>query len=141
MSNLTRDCREGTTDVGINWDYVGVSVIIQFSISTLWWWSLVLSFNRGASLRRLSVPDVSGYFVYVFVVFVRVVGAMATRTNDPVVQFSMSLIASSLTWFVFVLIYNNAVAAPTRQQWLALPLSLVVTFLWECQNYVIVNLL
>ena len=125
----------------LNHQYIGIVVLVQLLISIVSWLSLILSLNRWRSFRNVSAPEAVGFGLYVFVATVRVVGALATRTSDPVVQFFMSTTSSVLTWLIFVLLYNNALAPPTHQQWMALPFTLILNTLWEVQSYAIVNLL
>jgi hypothetical protein len=111
----------------------------QLGISILAWVQLVLSMNRYRGIHKLTRTDVWAFMLFLHSAFVRWIAALSIRSHI-VYQLSSSLIAATLSWTSFVVVYNEDFVLPTRQQAWALLMSLAITGLWELNNRIVFNL-
>lgn len=109
-------------------------LIPQFLISVVSWLQLILSINRFHGLDRFSRTDVWGLLVFLHAGFVRWIATLAIVAASMHFQIFMAFVAATLGWISFVVVFNEGFALPSRQQCLALVMSLVITVLWEVNN-------
>lgn len=106
----------------------------QFFISFVSWIQLVCSMNRFRGLNKFTNTDLWALLLFVHSGFVRWIAALAVRTSSLAFQIVAALIASTLGWISFVVVFNECFRFPSPQQRYSLILSIVVTGLWEVSN-------
>lgn len=112
----------------------------QLAISLTSWAQIVLSINRYKGCCNFRYTDVWGLLLLTHGAFVRWIAALATRTASVSFQIVAALIAATIGWTSFVVIFNEDFVLPTRQQTWSLLMSLVVTILWELNNRLLFTL-
>lgn len=109
-------------------------LVPQFGISVVSWAQLVLSMNRFRGMTQFSTTDLWALLLIVHGGFVRWIAALAVKTSSLEFQFLAALIAATLGWISFVVVFNEGFRLPSRQQRYSLAASIVVTGLWEVSN-------
>ena len=112
---------------------------VQMFISFIGWTSTMLALNRIKICHRLTDAERFGALLYFATAFIRTVTALATKSGIEWVQASTALIGSTISWAAFIIIFNDNVMLPTRQQFYAIALSATATAAWELQNYIVVH--
>jgi hypothetical protein len=113
----------------------------QLAIGAVSWLQVITSLNLFFGVDKLLWTDVLSLLVTLNASIVRWVCSLTLLTDRFVLQIVSSLISSSLSWSVFVIIFNRGLSKdPTRQQWLSLLASLCLNLLWEVNNRMIVNI-
>lgn len=106
----------------------------QFAISLLSWVQLTLSLNRYEGVRALTVQDMWALLVFAEAGLVRWVAVLSMRSATFAFQIVVGIVGATLGWTSFVIVFNRGFVLPTRQQVVALGMSVVITVLWEVNN-------
>lgn len=106
----------------------------QFAISLLSWVQLTLSLNRYEGVRALTVQDMWALLVFAEAGLVRWVAVLSMRSASFAFQIVVGIVGATLGWTSFVIVFNRGFVLPTRQQVVALGMSVVITVLWEVNN-------
>jgi hypothetical protein len=114
---------------------------IQLVISGMGWISTILSLNRFRGWCAFDRAELYAAAMYVFAALFRVLTALATRTDVPWVQAFLAVNSSLLVWSAFIVLFNDDIVPPTRQQSQAIVLGLVTTLMWELQAWTMVHAL
>ena len=109
-------------------------IVPQFFISVISWMQLILSLNRFTSIRNFTRVDVFGLSLFLLGGVLRWIAALAVRTHSVFFQISCAALGTVIKTTAFIIIYNCELKLPTRQQLIALILSMVITSLWEIQT-------
>lgn len=129
--------------VDVDWkpsiDAYLVVLPVQMFVSFIGWSSSMLALNRIQLCKRLSNAERVGALLYFAAAFIRTATALATKSGVEWVQASTALIGSTISWAAFIVIFNDRVMLPTRQQFYAIVLSATATAAWELQNYIVVH--
>tara|TARA_B110001450_G_C17619131_1_gene480468 strand:- start:523 stop:906 length:384 start_codon:yes stop_codon:yes gene_type:complete len=112
----------------------------QIGISVVSWSQLVFSMNRYRGACAFTITDMWALLLFLHGGFVRWVAALSVRTMDLPFQILVSLIGAALGWTSFVVVFNQGFVLPTRQQTIALGMSLIITALWEVNNFLIFHM-
>ena len=115
-------------------------LIPQFLISLVSWLQLILSINRFRGFYQFSRNDVWGLLVFLHAAFVRWIAALAVVGSSVRFQIFAAYVSAVLGWISFVVVFNEGFLLPSRQQAIALAMSLVITTLWEVNNRILTNL-
>ena len=104
----------------------------QIGISTIGWFSTILSLNRfRCRISEYSLPEKIAFVLYMIASLTRVVAGGATvRKNFPM-QLTAGILGSLLTFAAFIMIYNNNLELPSKQQIQSILLVMITTGLWE----------
>lgn len=111
----------------------------QVGISLVSWLQLVFSMNRYHGVTRFERIDLWALLLLMHGAFVRWMAALALVASSLPLQVAMALVASAISWAGFVLVFNAGLHLPSRQQWLALAMSVAVTLLWEVHNHLLLE--
>ena len=111
-----------------------VIMVPHFLIASISWLQLIFSLNRFTSFRSFTKSDIFGLFMYLLAGMMRWVGAMSIRTHTIFLQLVSAILATSIKTAAFFIVYNGAFELPSRQQWIALALSIIITSLWEVSH-------
>lgn len=112
----------------------------QFLISIVSWLQLILSINRFRGFNRFSRTDAWGLLVFLHAAFVRWIAALAVVGSSVRFQIFAAFVSAVLGWISFVIVFNEGFVLPSRQQVIALLMSIVITTLWELNNRILTNL-
>ncbi len=117
-----------------------VVLLPQIGISIVSWLQLVFSMNRYRGVLAFTVTDMWALLLFLHGGFVRWIAALSVRTMNLEFQLMVSLIGAALGWASFVVVFNGGFVLPTRQQSVALLMSLIITALWEVNNRLIFHM-
>lgn len=117
-----------------------VLLIPQVCISAVSWGQYIFSVNRYRGAMNLTTSDLVSFIVLMNSALVRWVATLAVRSDNVTFQMLSAFIGSTLGWAAFVLVYNEDFLIPTRQQMMALLLSLTITMLWEINGRLVYEL-
>lgn len=117
-----------------------VILVPQLFISIVSWLQLIFSINRYRGPLHFSRLDLWGLIIFLHAAFVRWITALSTHNGPFLFQTLMATIGATLSWISFVVVFNQSFHIPTRQQWTALALSILITFLWEFHNRLMIDL-
>jgi hypothetical protein len=117
-----------------------VVLIPQIGISIVSWLQLVLSMNRYRGVSKCHRIDLWSLVLFLHAGFVRWIARLALVSQAAEIQMAAALTASAIAWVAFVLVFNDGFHLPSRQQWIALLMTLLVTLLWEVHNRMLVQL-
>lgn len=112
----------------------------QAGIGILSWVQIILSMNRYQGIAHLKPIELLALTLFNISAAVRWVGSLALRTRSFEYQITAAVMGSILTWTAFVLIFNARLALPSRQQWGALIMTLVLTVLWEINGRLVFDI-
>ena len=115
-------------------------LIPQFLISLVSWLQLILSINRFRGFYQVSRNDIWSLLVFLHAAFVRWIAALAVVGSSVRFQIFAAYVSAVLGWISFVVVFNEGFLLPSRQQVIALAMSLVITTLWEINNRILTNL-
>ena len=115
-------------------------LIPQFLISLVSWLQLILSINRFRGFYQFSRNDIWSLLVFLHAAFVRWIAALAVVGSSVRFQIFAAYVSAVLGWTSFVVIFNEGFLLPSRQQVIALAMSLVITTLWEVNNRILTTL-
>lgn len=115
-------------------------LIPQFLISLVSWLQLILSINRFRGFYQFSRNDIWSLLVFLHAAFVRWIAALAVVGSSVRFQIFAAYVSAVLGWISFVVVFNEGFLLPSRQQVIALAMSLVITTLWEVNNRILTNL-
>lgn len=115
-------------------------LIPQFSIGIVSWIQLILSMNRFRGVCQFTRTDVWALVVFLHSGFVRWIAALAIRGSSLAFQVFVAFVGTVLSWISFVIVFNEGFLIPSRQQWWALGMSVVVTSLWEVNNRLVIEM-
>ena len=120
----------------------GVYIILlpQLGISVVSWIQLILSMNRYRGLCRFSRHDMWALLLFLHGGFVRWIASLAIRTSSLAFQIAAAFVGTAMGWASFVVVFNNDFVLPSRQQAVALAMSLLVTVFWEVSNRLVFEL-
>lgn len=111
----------------------------HMGISVVSWIQLLLSMNRYRGVRHFSRADLWALLLFLHGGLVRWVSAMSMATENPRFQILSAAVGTTLGWVSFVVIFNAGFVFPSRQQWLAFVMSLIITTLWEVSNRLVIE--
>ena len=89
---------------------------------------------------NLTTSDLVSFIVLMNSALVRWVATLAVRSENVVFQMVSAFLGSTLGWTSFILVYNEDFLVPTKQQMVALLLSLTITMLWEINSRLVYEL-
>ena len=112
----------------------------QFLISVVSWIQLILSMNRYRGMCMFTRTDLWALIVFLHSGFVRWIAALAIRGSTLRFQIFAAFIGPLLSWISFVIVFNEGFLIPSRQQWWALAMSVLVTSLWEINNRLVIQM-
>ena len=112
----------------------------QFLISIVSWIQLILSMNRYRGVCKFTRTDVWALVVFLHSGFVRWIATLAVKGASLRFQILTAFVGALLMWISFVIVFNEGFLIPSRQQWWALGMSVVVTSLWEVNNRLLVQM-
>jgi len=121
-------------------DDVFLILIPQVAISLLSWVQIVLSINRFDGVLEIGRINLWGLLLFLYTAFLRWIATLALRTELFHFQWLAALLAATIAWVGFVVIFNGDFFIPTRQQALSLLASLAITMLWEVNNRMLIQL-
>ena len=127
---------ENGSDVGIRF----LILLPHVGIALVSWIQTVLSLNRFSSPRRITRPELLGLSLFLSSAIVRWLTSIATRKATFRTQVFGASTGSLMAFSAFVVIYNDRIDLPSRQQANSLLLVLVVTALWETVTRLILDL-
>lgn len=110
----------------------------QMAIAVIGWFRVMLSINR--LTWTPNAVEKAGFGLILISSGVRVVGALATRTSNVVLQFAAASMASLMWWTAFIIIINDSLTIPSVQQRKSLALVLVTSMLWEAHSRIMVSM-
>ena len=108
-------------------------------IAIISWLQIVLSLNRFRGFTRPSQAEALGLVLYLSSALVRWITSLATQNSSFLIQVVSASMGSLMAFGSFVIVYNDRIDIPTRQQAHSFILVLVTTLLWEVINMMIVN--
>ena len=117
-----------------------VILIPQICISMVSWGQYIFSVNRYRGVMNLTTSDLVSFIVLMNSALVRWVATLAVRSENVVFQMVSAFLGSTLGWTSFILVYNEDFLVPTKQQMVALLLSLTITMLWEINSRLVYEL-
>jgi hypothetical protein len=117
-----------------------VILIPQICISMVSWGQYIFSINRYRGVMNLTTSDLVSFIVLMNSALVRWVATLAVRSENVVFQMVSAFLGSTLGWTSFILVYNEDFLVPTKQQMVALLLSLTITMLWEINSRLVYEL-
>lgn len=103
----------------------------HLAIQFVSWLQIVLSLNRFNGVARFTRAELAGLAIYLCSAFVRWTASLATTNASFAFQAVTACIGGLMSFSGFIIIYNDRVALPTRQQRNSILLVLVITTLWE----------
>ena len=103
----------------------------HLAIQIVTWIQIVLSLNRFNGIMRFTRPEIAGLVIYLCTAFVRWTASLATTNASFMFQVVTACIGGLMSFTAFIIIFNDRVDMPTRQQRNSLLLVLVITSLWE----------
>ncbi len=112
----------------------------QLAISLTSWIQIVFAINKYNGVCKFRTTDLWGLLLLTHSAFVRWIASLATRTSSLHFQIAAALIAATIGWTSFIIIFNESFVLPTRQQTWSLLMSLLVTLLWELNNRLLFSL-
>jgi hypothetical protein len=117
-----------------------VVLLPQMGISVLSWIQLILSMNRYRGVFRFTWHDMWALLLFLQSGFVRWIAALALRSSSVALQIAAAFVGTAMTWASFVVVFNDDFVLPSRQQAVALGMSLLITTLWEVSNRLVFEL-
>ena len=112
---------------------------VQVTISLVSWAQSLLTFDRWRWTNAFSAAEFLGLGLYLVAAAVRVVAGVATAISSLAVQLLAAVLGSLLAWSAFLIVYNDAIRLPSRQQFQTVALGVVSTFLWEMSSRLVVR--
>ena len=109
----------------------GLLLLPHLAIQFISWIQVVLSLNRFSGIARFTRAEVFGLIVYICTAFVRWTASLATTNASFVFQVTAAVIGGLMSFTAFIIIYNDRIDLPTRQQRNSILLVVVITTLWE----------
>jgi hypothetical protein len=116
-----------------------IVLLVQLGVSVVSWLASMLSLNRLSRIRRFTPAELYGALLYAIAAIVRTFAALATKSGSYVTQACTAFVGSTVSWVSFIVIYNNEIVLPTKQQLNAIALSVAATGFWEMQNYIVIH--
>tara|TARA_Y100000739_G_C20233583_1_gene295527 strand:- start:37 stop:456 length:420 start_codon:yes stop_codon:yes gene_type:complete len=117
------------------------SVLPQIGISVIGWFSTILSLNRFRfKVREYSSPEKIALVLYIIASFTRVVAGGATVRKNFAMQLLSGILGSLLTFTAFIMIYNNNIDLPSKQQLQSIFLVIITTGLWEIHSRIFMTI-
>ena len=117
----------------------GLLLLPHLAIQFISWIQVVLSLNRFNGISRFTRPEVFGLFVYICTAFVRWTASLATTNASFSFQATTAVVGGLMSFTAFVIIYNDRISLPTRQQRNSILLVVVITTLWETVSRMMMN--
>lgn len=114
--------------------------LLSATIAIVSWLQVLLSmnlFNISLLTAIYSRVRSSALLLYLAAGMCYYASALAIMENQPLIQFSASLIASFFSWAGFVAIFSGTYALPTKQQFGSLAQILLLSALWEARAYIV----
>lgn len=112
----------------------GLLLLPHVAIGLCWWLAHILALNRFHKMRVFSTAERLALALHLGAGLVRTTASLGTRFGSFHVQVSAALVGTTMSWAAFVLIYNDKVVLPSRQQLHAAGFDLVRACLWETIN-------
>ena len=117
-----------------------LALLPQLGISITSWFQVILSMNRFKAFREFSIPERVGLCLYIFSAFVRVVSGASSAFDGFALQLISGCLASLINFASFLIVYNDSLTLPSRQQLQSAFLILVTTGLWEVYTRIFMSL-
>lgn len=117
-----------------------VILVPQMLISLVSWLQLLLSINRYRGPLHFRRIDLWALLIFLHAGIVRWVAALSTQSSTLRFQLLAAYVGATLGWISFVIIFNESLLLPTRQQMWSLVLVLIISSLWEVNNRLITEL-
>jgi hypothetical protein len=111
----------------------------HLAISLVSWMQIVLSLNRFSGVARFTRPEMVGLCIYIFTAFVRWTASLATTNASFLFQLGAASIGGMMSFTAFIIIYNDRIDIPTRQQRNSIVLVMLITALWEAVSRMLMN--
>lgn len=112
----------------------------HLAIQFVSWMQIVLSLNRFSGVTRFTRPELIGLCIYIFTAFVRWTASLATTTSSFIFQLVVASIGGMMSFTAFIIIYNDRIDLPTRQQRNSIILVIVTTALWETVSRMLMSI-
>jgi len=109
----------------------GIILFPLIAISIITFFQFMYSMNRWRGLINISRPQQIGFLILTFASLIRWCSSMANIFSLVYIQFISGMFGSVFVWTAFVIIYNDTLTVPSRQQLEALVFQLVASGLWE----------
>lgn len=139
LANATSAQPADEADPVLNQALIVVSLIaVHFANAIFSWVQIILSLNRYQGIVRITFAEWIALLIYVGAGIVRVVASLATASSTLALQMTAATIGSLLAWSSFIVLYNDSVSLPSRQQMQSIVLGLGSTVLWELNGRLIV---
>jgi len=117
--------------------YVPFLLIINHtSIGLLIWYQVMFSMNLFNKENRNKARFVS-LALYISASLVWLSTSYASINQDWTLQFVTSFVGSFIRWIAFITAFNGDLHPPTRQQWIALPMNMIIQILWELRAFTV----
>lgn len=118
----------------------GLLLLPHLAIGLVSWTATVLSMNRFLGCVRTTREGWYALFVFMTRAFVLWFAALGTINMSFYYQLTCSLIGNAMYWYAFNIIYNDNLFYVTFQQLQSLGLTLFLSFLWEVNSRMIVEI-
>lgn len=112
----------------------GWLLLVHVGIGVGTWSQVVLSLNRYTGFGRMPTLYAWALLVNLNAAVQRWLASIAVVHASLAMQMSAALLAATLAWTAFCLVFNAGFYVPTRQQLFSLLISLCITSLWELSN-------
>ena len=108
-----------------------IIIVPHLVIGVVAYLQTIFSLNRFQGLQKTTGPEAVSFGIFLVTGLVRWVNSLAAMTSSFAIQLTCGIIASMLSWSAFVILYNNKIELPSRQQMESLLFSLLSAALWE----------
>ena len=115
------------------------ALLPQLGISIVQWSQVIFSLNKFRHVYHINRYEYFALGLYVAAAFVRVVSGAAGVMDYFWMQVASSVIASTLAFSGFIIIFNNTLSLPSRQQGISVVLIGITTTLWAVHNTLFLN--
>lgn len=117
-----------------------IALLPQLGISVISWLQYILSLNRYRGVCSFTFAERCGLYLYLMAALVRVVSGSASALDGFALQLVSGCIGSLLAFSSFIVVYNNEITLPSRQQVKSIVLILATTALWEVHSRIFIAL-
>lgn len=115
------------------------ALLPQLGISIVQWSQVIFSLNKFRHIYHINKYEYFALCLYIAAAFVRVVSGATGVMDYFFMQVASSVIASTLAFSGFIIIFNNSLTLPSRQQGISIVLIGITTTLWTVHNTIFLN--
>lgn len=109
----------------------GIILFPLIAISLTTFFQFTYSMNRWRGVKNVNRPQQIGLLLLLFSSLVRWFCSLANVFSLIYIQFIAGMLGSVFAWTSFVIIYNDSLTIPSRQQMESLIFQLITSVLWE----------